>query len=215
MNRHPCTQQWSTHAHGGLMHQHFILGEHDHRAPFPPVPDQITCSRLNCNRPRKHGRYCNPCYSLVRGTLMDPLERFWAKVDKHGPISEFAPHLGECWLWVGSISPQGYGKLTRNRRQMTAHRYAYQALVSPIANGLDVDHLCRVRHCVRSTHLEPVTRKENAQRGAKGRLVTSCLHGHAYDLANTYISRAGLRACRTCHREAVKAAKRRTRKGPA
>lgn len=47
-----------------------------------PMLSQPTCSIPDCDRPRKHGRYCNPCYSLVRGqdAQRTPADRFWAKV---------------------------------------------------------------------------------------------------------------------------------------
>ena len=47
-----------------------------------------------------------------------------------------------------------------------AHRAAYALDVGPIPEGLTIDHLCRVRHCVRPDHLEPVTQAENTRRAA-------------------------------------------------
>jgi hypothetical protein len=37
-------------------------------------------------------------------------------------------------------------------------------------NGCDLDHLCRVRHCIYPGHMEPVTRSINVQRGLIGKL---------------------------------------------
>lgn len=165
-----------------------------------PMPPQATC--LLCERPRKHGRYCNPCYSHVaRGQFSrkTPLERFWEKVDKDGPIPTFRPELGPCWVWRGSLS-NGYGHLNALGRYWTAHRFAVSMLVAPVPDGMDVDHLCRVPRCVRIDHLEVVTRAVNAQRGAGGLLVTECPQGHPYDEANTYWSKRRSRMCRTCHR---------------
>lgn len=163
-----------------------------------PMLNNPTC--LLCPRPRKHGRYCNRCYSSVQGTLTrEPAEMFWAKVDKDGPIPDFRPDLGPCWLWTGSVS-QGYGHLTRDAISLAAHAYGCKLQGGDCPPNLDHDHLCRVRRCVRRSHLEHVTRKENAQRGARGRLVTHCPRGHAYDEANTYVTKQGRRDCRACHR---------------
>lgn len=75
-----------------------------------------------------------------------------------------------CWLWRGSHGPasNGYGRIgvgtQRQRRSRLAHRVSYELLVGPIPDGLVLDHLCGVRHCVNPDHLEPVTQKENVRR---------------------------------------------------
>jgi len=45
-----------------------------------------------------------------------------------------------------------------------AHRFAYELLVGPIPEGMDLDHVCGVRLCVWPEHLEPVTHAENLRR---------------------------------------------------
>lgn len=119
--------------------------------------------------------------------------RFWAKVDRSDEDG--------CWLWLAHTAA-GYGRfrLSNPRRIEGAHRVAYELLIGPIPEGLDIDHLCRNRSCVNPAHLEPVTRGENVRRGARGRLVTHCPQGHAYDEPNTYVDPQGLRHCRACRR---------------
>jgi hypothetical protein len=136
---------------------------------------------------------------------MPEVARFWSKVDKSG----------DCWLWTGSTARGGYPGFFVMRdgieRNVMAHRYAYELLVGPIPDGLQLDHLCRIRHCVNPTHLEPVTPRENTIRGntfqRKNWLKTHCKRGHPFDEANTYrippnakLPNGG-RACRTCERE--------------
>jgi hypothetical protein len=48
--------------------------------------------------------------------------------------------------------------------QSTSHRFSYQTMVGDIPVGYEVDHLCRVRNCVRPDHLEAVTVAENRRR---------------------------------------------------
>lgn len=74
-----------------------------------------------------------------------------------------------CWLWrhAGGV---GYGTARVGGRTVNAHRLAYEAFVGPVPEGLELDHLCRVRRCVNPNHLEPVTRSENMRRGSRGRL---------------------------------------------
>lgn len=82
----------------------------------------------------------------------------------------FRPELGECWLWQGAVSKTGgYGQVRRNGALIVVHRYAYEHEVGPIPDGLDLDHLCRIRHCARPSHCEPVTRGENLRRGYAAR----------------------------------------------
>jgi hypothetical protein len=133
--------------------------------------------------------------------LTDPLIRFTAKVNEDGPIPSFAPHLGPCWIWIGATHPKGYGRFMFFKGKVgQAHRWSYEHYVGPIPDGLDIDHLCRVRNCVNPEHLEPVTNLENHIRA--GLAVTECKFGHEYTPENTY-RRPGRssKECRACIKE--------------
>lgn len=107
-----------------------------------------------------------------------------------------------CWEWTAAHHPkQGYGWFKTNGRMVVAHRFAYEALVGPIPEGLVIDHLCRNPRCVNPSHLEPVTTAENVRRGRHpGREKTHCPHGHPYDAENTRYTKEGHRQCRACYR---------------
>ena len=113
-----------------------------------------------------------------------------------------------CWLWTGKVTSGGYGSVWWHGRQPCAHRVVYELMVGDIPQGLQLDHICRVRNCVNPAHLEPVTPQENTLRGqtlgAANSLKTHCPKGHPYDSENTYITRANTRACRECSREATR-----------
>jgi hypothetical protein len=121
------------------------------------------------------------------------MDRFWEKVDKSG----------ECWLWTAGKESEGYGRFKLNGKGCKAHRISYELEVGPIPEGLQIDHLCRVRHCVNPEHLEAVTQRENILRGvgitARHAQATHCPQGHEYNEANTYTNRQE-RSCRVCNR---------------
>lgn len=116
-------------------------------------------------------------------------ERFWSKVEEDG----------DCWIWHGSRTADGYGIFYFNARSVMAHRWSYENFYGSIPEGLQIDHLCRVRSCVRPEHLEAVTSRENRRRRLV--LITHCPHGHEYTEENTYISPNNGRVCRVCNRE--------------
>ena|SRR3990167_8473917 len=116
------------------------------------------------------------------------------------------PNSG-CWLWTGAITYGGYGVLKIGNTMTTAHRVSYELHKGKIPEGLQLDHLCRVRCCVNPDHLEPVTNKENMRRGlGNGPAVkkqlskTHCPKSHPYSGENLYLMKNGGRKCRECHR---------------
>lgn len=136
---------------------------------------------------------------------MTEQERFWTKVNKNGPLPDYAPHLGNCWLWTGARTVGGYGHFRDGTRDVYAHRWAYEEEHGPIPSHLQSDHLCRVHNCVRPAHMELVTSRDNTLRGesfaAKNAVKTHCPQGHPYDLFNTYCDPNGWRYCRTCNKD--------------
>jgi HNH endonuclease len=125
-------------------------------------------------------------------------------------LSHFMKHVihcqrTTCWLWTGSVHRNGYGKFGDNRGKTSlAHKVTYEIFRGPVPEGLTLDHLCRVRHCVNPDHLEPVTQAENNRRAPNGhRAKTHCPEGHLYDAVNTRYYR-GWRICRECDRVRLK-----------
>jgi hypothetical protein len=139
-------------------------------------------------------KFCNPfckrAYHYTPATKKTDLERFEEKY-----IPE--PNSG-CWLWMGGLR-DGYGTLRISGKMAPAHKFIYEKTISRVAEGMVLDHRCRVRSCVNPQHLEPVTNQENVLRGAL--LKTHCPQGHPYSGENLYIYRGTQRRCKTCMRE--------------
>lgn len=121
-----------------------------------------TCDVAGCGRRHNAHGYCLAHYKrFQKGARVDtpirerqtPSEAFWSRVDT----------TGECWLWTGRPTAQGYGAVRWRGRQTTAHRVSVEIHSGPIGRGLQVDHACRNRLCVRPDHLRVVTDGENKQ----------------------------------------------------
>lgn len=125
-------------------------------------------------------------------------ERFWEKV--------FIDPATKCWLWKGAKA-WGYGKFgvksDGKKKAVMAHRFSYNLHKGTIPEGLDLDHLCRVRNCVNPDHLEPVIRRENVRRGislwGQNMNKTHCPLGHPYSGENLYVYN-NCRYCLICRR---------------
>jgi hypothetical protein len=171
-------------------------------------PSNQPCEIPGCSAPAKAQGYCNRHYHRWRltgdpqgSTRPTPEQRLWGKIDKGGPVPSYAPQLGGCWLWTAA-RVHGYGIIFWNGRNQPVHRIVYELLVNVIPEGLTLDHLCRVRHCCRPEHLEPVTHQENILRGqspiAHQVRQTHCKRGHPFDEVNTIQRANGQRGCRIC-----------------
>lgn len=185
-----------------------------------PGPRSIFCSRAcywairiptgplctECDRPRWHGSLCQRHADRLKRTGSTQLRekpsdevRFWSRVNKDGPVPQHRLDLGPCWLWTLSTVSRGYALFAIKGKSFKAHRYSYELLVGPIPEGLELDHLCSVRHCVNPTHLDPVPHVINLQRANAVRVLkTFCKRGHHYVEENVYRDARGRRFCRPC-----------------
>jgi hypothetical protein len=126
------------------------------------------------------------------------LARFLSKVDQY----EFTDM---CWLWTASKQGLDYGGFKYRGKWWLAHRWSYTYFFGEIPEGLEIDHLCKVKLCVNPYHLEAVTRAvNNLRKGKPGPRKTHCPQGHEYTEENTYVYTAPSgyvnRRCRICKR---------------
>lgn len=120
-----------------------------------------TCEYCGGPRPNKGlaRRFCSKQCAVRARPVTDQSERFWSKVNK----------TGDCWLWMGSVYPYGYGcfyigrRVTGRRGGMTpAHRVAYELTFGPIPQGQCVLHHCDNPPCCRPDHLFLGTDADNS-----------------------------------------------------
>lgn len=161
------------------------------------------CVVVDCERPHNSHGYC--------GMHGKRLER-QGTTDHSGnprnfPILDrlmyYVEKTDTCWHWVGMTCSRGYGRIAYHGGLKQAHRISYELHVGPIPDGLEIDHLCRVRHCVNPEHLEPVTHKANVMRAPLSlpnvaSNLTKCIEGHTEDERAWTANSNFDKFCRSC-----------------
>lgn len=122
-----------------------------------------------------------------------------------------------CWLWIGSKTPDGYGRFRVQGVDTLAGRYAYQKYIGEIPDKHRLFRKCEVRLCVNPEHMHPKTSFQQMEGSnspaAQNSRRKACIHGHPFEGDNVRIDSQGRRRCVTC-RKRIDANKRARFKGP-
>lgn len=185
------------------------------------MADRIPCRIEGCERDSRYREkgLCALHYERVSRTGSPEKRKPIPNVTRFEARLSLGP--GDCWTWTGGVNRakdftgDAYGTMAViGRQKVTAHRWSYEYHIAPIPEGLEIDHLCRNTLCVNPWHLEPVTRKVNAERTEPARR-THCPRGHEYTAENTSRNSSGYgRVCRKCRARAQRERRANTDRPP-
>ena len=136
------------------------------------------------------------------------MTRIYVRRTAQQVIEDSTQRVGDCLLWTGATSRDGYGKAWHEGKCVRAHRLAYFVAHGEWASGMTL-HTCDTPICCEPSHLYDGTAADNQRdRSERGRHGNSgrprqafCQRGHEMTDDNVYVSpNRRIRACRTCAR---------------
>lgn len=168
--------------------------------PYKNRPSKGVCAIEECERPQMARGWCQPHWKRWRKygdprTLYMP-RSLWERIER------WTDRSGGCWVWTHWLDQDGYAHASYEGKRVRVHRWSWEQVNGPVPPGLELDHLCRTRGCVRPDHLQAVSHRENMMRGVAPSAVnakkTQCKHGHPFSGENLILQIDGRRSCRTC-----------------
>jgi hypothetical protein len=150
--------------------------------------------------------------------MTEVMDRLAGRIDRSGGPAA-------CHLWTGKKNRLGYGKARISGRDVYVHRWLLgQKRGTPLLWGDGAWELachscnnpscCNVRHLYVGSYMDNTDDAVRAGTrcppplAALNQRKTHCPAGHAYDVANTYVSPEGKRTCRRCRANRRAASKR-------
>lgn len=119
------------------------------------------CSVDGCNKTHYGRGWCQKHYSRWRKNG-DPLIKSTTVLPPKDAIRAYVAEQGDCLVWTRSKFASGYGLIWVNNRNTPTHRYAWELVNGPIPEGMELDHICWNRACLRIEHLRLATLSQNS-----------------------------------------------------
>lgn len=155
-----------------------------------------------------------PLFTDIRRFYKDGKLRDTARALLKELFLEYVHHESgsDCWWFTKGTTrpkiPEDYRVFWLNRKQVQAHRFAYELWIGDIPEGLYVLHSCDTPPCVNPDHLRAGSVQDNVDdkmergrwKGNGWQDKTHCPQGHEYTEDNVYLYQ-NRRYCRACHHQ--------------
>ena len=117
------------------------------------------CGRKHCS----HGLCAMHYQRKKRGLPLTntPIPKTYG-MDIRQRLNAMSEDDGECRVWVAALYPSGYGTIYYDGRNRLAHRVSFALEHGDIPDGMQIDHICGRRSCIRTSHLRLATPQQNA-----------------------------------------------------
>ena len=127
---------------------------------YRPAEGNPPLCACGCHKPVSRYTKTNKKIGQIKGQWSKYLVGHVAKKSSVLFTIERRGHSSACWIWGMNKTDSGYGL----KGSRLAHRHYYEMVNGKVPFGLELDHLCSNRDCIRPDHLEPVTRSVNMKR---------------------------------------------------
>ncbi len=102
---------------------------------------------------------------MVSSMEIKDREHVLARFMGHVKVSKDLFHNGQpCWEWQGCMFLCGNGRFYYAGSPVYAHIISFVLHGGQILHEYEIDHLCKIPHCVHPAHLEAVPPGENQSR---------------------------------------------------
>lgn len=147
----------------------------------PPLTPQSGLCECGCGQPAPIAAKTDSRLGWTKGKPKRFIHGHRARLQEEAADSLYEVSETGCWIWIGRISPYGYGTFG----DRLAHRVIWVRSGRDLRDDEQLDHLCHDRatcsggrscphrRCVNPEHLQIATGAVNSQRGAKGKLVAA------------------------------------------
>lgn len=124
-------------------------------------PKERPCDVSGCEDFAKSRGLCTRHYLKFR-KYGDPLAGKTYYTDIEERFEAQTQWQGDCLVWTGSCTQDGYGYMSVNGKSKGVHRYVWELSNGPIPEGFDIDHgICHNRACCNVKHLRLAEPSDN------------------------------------------------------
>lgn len=149
------------------------------------------CSISECGRKHFCRGWCRNHYQQWWSTG-DPIPTYTKAMTFEERMARHSRPAGECQVWMGPRSKDGYGRMTVDGVTRVVHVAVWEREHGPVPLGMKLDHTCHNEPCHKLGHLRLVTHKQNLEnRAGAPRNSSTGVRGVYLTRSGRYMAHAG------------------------